>query len=92
MMIEEIKNTISEAKEELRRNYKVEVKGIFGSYARGDYNAESDLDLLVDFDAGASLLDLVGVQLYFEDKFGFKVDVVSRHALCAEIHDTVLKK
>ena len=69
MMIDEIKNTISEAKEELRRNYKAEVKGIFGSYARGD--ADSDLDLLVDFDAGASLFDLVGVQLYFEDKFGF---------------------
>ena len=92
MMIDEIKNTISEGKEELRRNYKAEVKGIFGSYARGDYNADSDLDLLVDFDAGASLLDLVGVQLYFEDKFGFKVDVVSRRALRAEIRDTVLKE
>lgn len=83
---------LKEAKEELRRNYKAEVKGIFGSYARGDYNADSDLDLLVDFDAGASLFDLVGVQLYFEDKFGFKVDVVSRRALRAEIRDTVLKE
>ena len=91
-MIEVIKNTISDAKEELRQNYKAEVKGIFGSYARGDYNADSDLDLLVDFEVGASLLDLVGVQLYFEEKLDCKVDVVSRRALREEIRDTVLKE
>ena len=35
-MIEEIQKTIAEAKDEIRQKYKAEVKGIFGSYARGD--------------------------------------------------------
>ncbi|MDE0482268.1 MAG: nucleotidyltransferase family protein [Candidatus Poribacteria bacterium] len=88
-MIEEIKKTIIEAKDEIRQQFKAEVKGIFGSYARGDYNENSDLDLLVDFDAGATLFDLVGVQQYFEDKLGCKVDVVSRRALREEIRANV---
>ena len=46
-MIEEIKNTISDTKEEVRKQFKAEIKGIFGSYARGDYHADSDLDLFV---------------------------------------------
>ncbi len=88
-MIEEIKKTIIEAKDEIRHEFKAEVKGIFGSYARGDHNKNSDLDLLVDFDVGATLIDLVGVQQYLEDKLGCKVDVVSQRALREEIRANV---
>ena len=59
-MIAEVQKTIAEAKDEIRRRYRAEIKGIFGSYARGDFHADSDLDLLVDFDEGADLFDLVG--------------------------------
>ena len=34
-MIEEIQKTIAESKDEIRQKYRAEVKGIFGSYARG---------------------------------------------------------
>lgn len=91
-MIEEIQKTIAEAKDEIRQKYKAEVKGIFGSYARGDNHADSDLDLLADFDKGADLLDLIGLQQFLEDKLGCKVDVVSRRALRSEIRDAVLKE
>ena len=57
-MIAEIQSTIAAAKDEIRRRYRAEIKGIFGSYARGDFHADSDLDLLVDFDEGANLFDL----------------------------------
>ena len=50
-MIEEIQKTIAEAKDEIRQKYRAEVKGIFGSYARGDNHADSDLDLLADLTA-----------------------------------------
>ena len=88
-MLEEIQKTIVEAKDEIRQQYKAEVKGIFGSYARGDFHADSDLDLLVDFDDGANLLDLVGLQQFLEDKLGCKVDVVSRRSLREEIRISV---
>ena len=60
-MIEEIQKTIAREKDDIRKNYKAEIKGIFGSYARGDFGVDSDLDLLVDFDDNANLFDLVGL-------------------------------
>jgi len=91
-MIAEIQSTIAEAKDEIRRRYRAEIKGIFGSYARGDFHADSDLDLLVDFDAGANLFDLVGLQQFLEEKLGCKVDLVSRRSLRAELRTSVLNE
>ena len=47
-MIEELKRIVAEEKDEIRRQYKAQIKAVFGSYARGDFHADSDLDLLVD--------------------------------------------
>ena len=89
-MIAEIQNTIAAEKGEIRRKYKAEIKGIFGSYARGEFHADSDLDLLVDFDEGANLFDLVGLQQFLEEKLGCKVDLVSRRSLRAELRTSIL--
>lgn len=91
-MIEEVKQLVAQEKDEIRKQFKAQIKGVFGSYARGDYHADSDLDILVDFDVGANLFDLVGIQQFLEDNLGCKVDVVSRRALREEIRDTVLNE
>lgn len=91
-MLEEIQKAIAEAKDEIRQQYKAEVKGIFGSYARGDFHADSDLDLLIDVDAGATLLDLVGLQQFLEDRLGCKVDVVTRRSLREELRAAVFSE
>lgn len=91
-MIVEIQSTIAAEKDEIRRRYRAEIKGIFGSYARGDFHADSDLDLLVDFDEGANLLDLVGLQQFLEDKLGCKVDLVSRRSLRTELRTSILNE
>ena len=91
-MIAEIQNTIASEKDEIRRRYKAEIKGIFGSYARGDFHADSDLDLLVDFDEGANLFDLVGLQQFLEEKLDCKVDLVSRRSLRAELRPSILNE
>jgi predicted nucleotidyltransferase len=54
---------------------------VFGSVARGEVRPGSDLDLLVDFEQGASLLDHVGLFQDLEDLLGVGVDVVARSAL-----------
>ena len=77
-MIDNFKKTIVAAKDEIHQKYKAEIKGIFGSYTRGDFHADSDLDLLVDFDDSADLMDYVNLQQFLEDRLECKIDVVSR--------------
>ncbi len=48
-------------------------------------NKESDIDVLVDFQEDADLLDLVGLGLFLEERLGRRVDVVPRKALRKEI-------
>lgn len=54
---------------------------MFGSVARGEARPDSDLDLLVDFEPGTSLLDHVGLFQDLEELLGIEVDVVARSAL-----------
>lgn len=54
---------------------------VFGSVSRGDAGPSSDLDLLVDFDDDASLLDQVGLAQDLEQLLGVTVDVVSSGGL-----------
>lgn len=49
---------------------------VFGSVARGDANEQSDLDLLVRFDAGRTLMDHAALIADLEDLMGGKVDVI----------------
>ena len=88
----EILEILGEVREEVRREYKAEIKGIFGSYARGDERKESDVDVLVDFSEGADLFDLVRLSLFLEEKLHCKIDVVSQNSLREEIKPYVLKE
>jgi hypothetical protein len=66
-----------------RRNKAFNVR-VFGSVARGDANADSDIDLLVEFEPGASLYDVSGLRLDLIDLLGHEVDVVELHAQTQE--------
>ena len=81
----EILQTLHLLSGEIRQNYKAEIVGIFGSYARGEETPNSDIDVLVNFLDKASIFDLVGLGNFLEKKFERKVDVVSKRALRKEI-------
>ena len=51
--------------------------GIFGSRARGPGRADSDVDVLVEFDAHRDLLDLIEVKQHLESVLGLAVDVTT---------------
>ena len=89
---QEILSIIRSLQVELRRRFKVKELGVFGSVVRGEQSQASDVDVLVDFEAGADLFDLVGLGLFLEEKLGQSVDVVPRRALREEIKAAVLKE
>ena len=54
---------------------------VFGSVARGDSQAASDVDFLVEFEKGRTLFDLIGLRLDLRDLLGVEVDVVTPNSL-----------
>jgi len=65
---------------------------IFGSFGRGTATARSDLDLLVEFEPGRDLFDLISLKQELEEGLGRKVDVVTEASLSPHIRDDVLRE
>ena len=65
---------------------------VFGSVARRDADAASDLDLLVDMDPGRSLFDLGGLQFELAQLLGRPVDVLTERGLESRIRERVLQE
>jgi uncharacterized protein len=65
---------------------------IFGSVARGENDARSDIDFLVDLEPNRSLFDLSGLLLDLEALLQTEVDVVTERGLRARIRDQVLRE
>ncbi|WP_017364769.1 nucleotidyltransferase family protein [Methylococcus capsulatus] len=72
---------IAAAKPELQRRFGVMRLALFGSTARDEARADSDIDVLVAFDGPASAARYFGVQFYLEDVLGSPVDLVTEKAL-----------
>ena len=92
MATEDIFTIIENLKGQADRKYKAEIKGIFGSYVRGDQTSESDIDVLVEFHRDADLFDFVGLSQFLEERLGHKVDVVPLSSLREEIRDYVMSE
>ena len=63
---------------------------IFGSVVRGTARPDSDVDVLIDVEPGTlSLIDLVNLKDFLEDRLGFPVDLVTRAGLDHNVRDRV---
>ena len=74
------------------RRHGITRAGIFGSVARGDATTESDVDILIELDVQASLLDVVGIKLELEDVLGRRVDLVQYAAIKPALRDRILRE
>ncbi|MFH1387453.1 MAG: nucleotidyltransferase family protein [bacterium] len=70
--------------------YDISFLGIFGSYARGDQTAKSDLDLLAKFSKRKSLLDLVKTERELSTALNVKVDLLTEKSLSPYLRDKVM--
>lgn len=67
--------------------------GLFGSFARGEERAKSDIDLLVEFDEGKKNFDnFIDTCFLLEEELGRKVELVTKEALSPYIEPYILKE
>lgn len=81
-----------EAVLEIAARYGAHDVRVFGSVARGDTAEGSDLDLIVRFEPGRSLLDHGGLVMDLRELLGVKVDVIDEEAMRPRFRDHVLKE
>ena len=65
---------------------------VFGSVARGEANENSDLDLLVTWESGRSLLDHAGLVQDLQELLGMKVHVGTEKSLHWYVRDRILRE
>jgi predicted nucleotidyltransferase len=73
----EIKNIILES----LKQYNPLFIGLFGSYARNEQTVKSDIDILVSFQNGISLLGLIRLENELSLRLGLKVDLITEGAI-----------
>lgn len=64
---------------------------LFGSYVRGDYRKDSDVDILVELPKGNSLLDLVRLEKKLQNALGMKVDLLTYNSVHPLLKDHIGK-
>lgn len=74
----------------LADRHKAENVRVFGSLARGEAGADSDVDFLLHFRPGASLFDLMDFQEEAQVLLGEKVDAVSDRGLSPYLENRIL--
>jgi predicted nucleotidyltransferase len=65
---------------------------LFGSTVRGDDSGDSDVDILVDLEAGRSLLDQVGLKQDLEELLGRRVEIVVEGGISPYIEQQILSE
>jgi predicted nucleotidyltransferase len=63
---------------------------VFGSVARGEADADSDVDFLVEMEPGRSLLDMGGLLMELQELLGCRVDIMTEKGLRRRIRQQVL--
>ena len=77
MRKEEIIATLQKDRQHLKDAFGVESIALFGSYAKGIENSDSDVDFLVEF-KNPSYSVLMDLYLYLEITFKSKIDIVRK--------------
>ena len=89
MTRDEALTVLTKLKPQLQKQFGVSELALFGSAARDELRPDSDIDVLVKFDAVATSVRYFGVQFAIEDAIGMPVDLVTENALRRELRPYV---
>jgi len=87
MIAQEMTNKI----EPVLKKHDVSFAGVFGSRARGEERADSDVDLLVRFNKQKGLFELAGLERDLSESLNLKVDLVTEGCLSPLLKSEVMK-
>jgi predicted nucleotidyltransferase len=83
-------NTLRKNAKDIKARFSVKRIGLFGSFARSEQKASSDIDILVEFDK-PTFRNFMDLSFYLEDLFGREVDLVTVKGLNPRIRPYVEK-
>ena len=86
MTIKEIKGRIIPILE----RYGIKKAAIFGSLAKGEAKASSDVDILVEIKSNMSLIDFIGIKLELEEALKMRIDLVEYDTIKPIIKERIL--
>ena len=83
-----IQKTLTSRRAELFERFRIKNLAIFGSYARNEQRADSDVDMLVEFDVpvGIEFIDLAD---QLESILKLRVDLVSRTGIKPKYYNAI---
>jgi uncharacterized protein len=87
----EILTKLAELKPILYKEYAVKEIGLFGSYSDDSYSEESDIDILVELERPIGW-KFYTLELYLENIFKRKIDLVTKNALKEQIKSHILRQ
>ena len=90
--IEEIKDVLQKSRGYFETEYSVDKFMLFGSYAKNEQTAESDIDLLVSFKHPIDMFDFIDLQDYLIKLFGKKIDLGTVNGLKSFVKARILKE
>ena len=87
----EILSKLIELKPFLKKEFAVKEIGLFGSFINESNTMESDIDLLVELERPVGW-KFFSLEIYLGEKFGRKIDLVTKNALKEQIKEQILKE
>ena len=82
---------LKELKPTLQKEYAVKEIGLFGSFSDDTYTEASDIDILVELEKPIGW-KFFTLELFLQNIFGRKIDLVTKNAIKKQIKDQILKQ
>ena len=87
-----ILSILKEQKDFLYKTFHIKSLQLFGSFARGEENKNSDINILVEFYKTPDLLTFIEIEEYLSKKLKRKVDLVVKRKIKTQLKERILKE